>query len=132
MKLSPDQLEFALSQYHDGTLPPLERDALDEVLASDASARELLAQYQRLDALVKTAPALPVVDWNALQSRISRSLADQDAPVQSYKIGTWVKRFSAVAVAAVIVLLVLPLMRNGERSRPSHPSIAIEISPPGG
>ena len=56
MKMTPDQLEFAISQYHDGTLPPLERNVLDELLATDPAAREMLGEYQRLDALLKRTP----------------------------------------------------------------------------
>src|SRR5438445_108337 len=52
MQMSPDQLEYAISQYLDGTLARLESAALEERLASDADARELFGEYQRLDGVV--------------------------------------------------------------------------------
>jgi anti-sigma factor RsiW len=51
--MTPDQLEFSISQYIDGALAPLEQAVLDEVLATDANARALLEQYRKLNALVK-------------------------------------------------------------------------------
>ena len=43
MKYRADEIEFAISQYIDGTLGPLEQAALEEVLATDESARATLA-----------------------------------------------------------------------------------------
>ena len=74
MKKTPEQLEYAISQYLDGTLPPLETAALEERLASDAEARELLAEFRRLDELVRGsagAGALPEIAWDRFASHLS-------------------------------------------------------------
>src|SRR5262245_6632820 len=56
VKMTRDELEFAISQYHDGDMPPLERAVVEEQLATNTEAREILAEYQRLDALMRDEP----------------------------------------------------------------------------
>jgi anti-sigma factor RsiW len=57
-----EQLEFAITQYLDGTLPPEELGALERRLADDAEARALLEEHRALTALLRTQP-LPEMDW---------------------------------------------------------------------
>lgn len=80
--MTPDQLEFSIAQYADGTLPPAERAALEAVLAGDADARALLAEYRALDAALKAGPAaLPAdVRWDALAGQIGDAAAKLPAP----------------------------------------------------
>src|SRR5438552_3241444 len=86
MQMTRDQLEFAISQYLDGTLPPLEAAALEERLAKNADARELLASYQRLNALMKTSLSVPQIDFEAFSTQLSDRLADVEAPVKHYRL----------------------------------------------
>jgi anti-sigma-K factor RskA len=112
--MTRDELEFSLSQYHDGTLGPVERATVDEVLSTDADARAMLAEYARLDALLKRAPGAPELAWDKLQARISSAVHDAEAPaVPTFKIGNWSRVVGGVvALAAAIAIVVSVTMRN--------------------
>ena len=71
-----DELQFAISQYLDGTLPADQVDALRKRLESDPEARQLLDEYTSLDAAMKAEP-LPAMRWNALAQRIAQAAAVQ-------------------------------------------------------
>jgi len=130
VKMTRDELEFALSQYHDDTLPPLERSALDEVLATDTEARQILASYARLDAIVKQTPGASQLDWHRLQNQISKSLASEELPVRKYRIGGGAMRWLAIAAAVLIAFgIAVPMMNRTGRGTGR---MAIEINPPGG
>src|SRR6266487_2313787 len=104
MQMSRDQLEFAISQYLDGRLPPPETAALEERLAKDADAREMLASYQRLNAVVKTSLPVPQIDFEAFSSQLSDRLAELEAPVRHYRFTTaHIGWMSAVAASIIIV-----------------------------
>jgi anti-sigma factor RsiW len=77
--MTNDQLEFAISQYLDGTLPPEERSALERRLASDADARRILEQFRSLDTLAKNALPLPNLNWVKLSAAISSAVATNAA-----------------------------------------------------
>ena len=85
MNLTPDELEYAISQYLDGTLPPLERAALDERLAVDADARAILAEYRTLDASLKSLP-LPALAWERVAAQIQQAIAQEEAPIPHYSL----------------------------------------------
>ena len=69
-----EKLQFAISQYVDGSLAPAEAALMEVRFASDAESRRLLEEYQRLDVLVKGAIPVPVMDWEALARRISAAV----------------------------------------------------------
>ena len=69
--MTDDQLEFAISQYLDGTLPADQVVALQRRLASDAGARRLLEQYTALNAGLKAQP-LPNVGWDAFARQVAQ------------------------------------------------------------
>jgi anti-sigma factor RsiW len=77
--MTNDQLEFAISQYLDGTLPPEERTALERLLSTDPEAQRLLEQYRSLDLLAKGALRLPSLNWNKLSASISNAVATDAA-----------------------------------------------------
>lgn len=68
--MSPEQLEFILTQYLDGTLPAGEVVALEEALERDPKARALREEHEKLTALLRS-QQLPEMDWEEL----SRDLA---------------------------------------------------------
>jgi anti-sigma factor RsiW len=105
MKLSREELEYSISQYLDGTLPLLERAPLEERLANDPQAREILNEYRALDLAVKSAMPLPEVAWDQLAARIGHSLAEVEAPVRHFSLGRigWTGR---LAIAAVLLFAV--------------------------
>jgi anti-sigma factor RsiW len=79
--MNRDQLEFAITQYLDGTLPPQQVSALEQLLQTDELARELLAEHQRLDAIfeiARQATAPPALDWDRIATTISDALPVND------------------------------------------------------
>ena len=119
--MTRDELEFAISQYLDGTLAEAEVSALEERLATDAEARAILAEYRRLDTVLKAAPR-PALDWEALGDRISQAVAEQEPPAQSYRLH-WVKTVSVLAVAAAVLVAIgfgIRLLQPGPSDRPNH------------
>ena len=77
--MTRDELEYAISQYIDGVLPPLERSALEEQLAGDPEARAILAEYRKLDATLKASMPLPSIAWDRLTAEIQDSIAAEPA-----------------------------------------------------
>ena len=67
-------------------MPLLERAALDERLANDAEARQILAEYRALDATLKSAMPIPDVGWDELTSQIRGALADVETPVRHFSL----------------------------------------------
>ena len=83
-----DQLEYAVSQYIDGTLPPLESAALEERFAVDAEARAVLEEYRALDRALKTSLPEPAVAWDRLAAHLSDAVSRAEAPVRHYSLRT--------------------------------------------
>jgi anti-sigma factor RsiW len=105
MIMTRDQLEFAISQYIDGTLPPLETTALEERLATDAEARALLAEYRQLDDALETSLAgVPAVAWDRFAQHLSDAVAQEEPPLRHYSLVAW-RRAAAVALAACVALV---------------------------
>src|SRR3954464_1853927 len=104
MQMSREQIEFAISQYLDGTLNPLERAGVEARLEKDAEARALLEEYRQLDGVLKNALPEPTINWNRFASHLSDQIAHGDAPAaRTYKIGAWrVRRYVAAAACVVI------------------------------
>jgi hypothetical protein len=65
-----EQLEFAITQYLDGTLPPADVGALERRLAEDAAARGLLDEHRSLTAFLRSEPG-PDMDWAEVASDLS-------------------------------------------------------------
>ncbi len=103
--MTSDELEYSISQYLDGNLPPLQRAALEEQLATDAEARALLDEYRQLDAALKKAMPVPPIAWDRLADQLSKALAAEEAPIRHYSIGSmgWAGR---LAVAASLLLAI--------------------------
>ncbi len=111
-----EEIEFAITQYADGTLPDAERAELEPILQSDAEARRALDEYRRLDALVKSAGAqLPDIRWDALADHISAKVSNLPLPAQSYKMPAWWQRSGLIALAASVLIVLgvgIRLMRS--------------------
>jgi len=141
--MTRDELEFSISQYHDGTLPALETRAIEEMLATNAQARDVLAEYQRLDAVMKAAPAMPELDWDRVHAQLSHAVhevPDEDAPaVRTYKIGAgmgrgWTRYVGiGAAIAAALAIVATVVFRNEKQPTPgpvAQSTIDVSISPP--
>jgi len=96
-----DELEFSISQYLDGTVPELERPALERRLESDLSAQALLAEYRKLNEALRATP-LPEVRWDLLAERLSHAVAEAEEPAQSYRIG-WRRMPVPLGLAASVL-----------------------------
>ncbi|WP_428940259.1 anti-sigma factor family protein [Fontivita pretiosa] len=131
--MTREELEYSISQYLDGTLPPLQRDVLDERLASDAEARAILADYRRLDTLLKThLPGMPQLAWDRLADEISRAVAAEEPPVRHFSIRAigWTARL-AIAAAVLMVLSLAIFFARGPRHEagPAPQGIAVVSGP---
>lgn len=104
MKMTPNELEYAISQYIDGILPPLERNALEERLATDASARAMLEEYRSLDASLKGLP-VPQIAWDQFSSQLNKALENEETPIRHYSMMSmgWTGR---MAIAALVLLAI--------------------------
>lgn len=100
-----DQLEFAITQYLDGTLSEFDKRVLEERLAGDAEARLLLEEYRHLDAMLRGSRELPSLDYEAMARSISQSIEEEEShvaePIRMPIV--WVRRF---AIAAGVMLAV--------------------------
>lgn len=80
--MNREQIEFAISQLADGTLDPAAQHQLEQHLANDPDARQLLAEYRALDSFLRTA-AGPVPSFNSdqLNAQIAATIDTADQPV---------------------------------------------------
>lgn len=99
--MRPDELEFSISQYLDGTLAEQERTALEERLKTDAAAQALLAEYRRLDEALCSLP-LPGIRWDRLTHVISEAVEQAEGPAQSYRID-WRRLSVPLGLAASVL-----------------------------
>jgi anti-sigma factor RsiW len=104
-----EQLEFAISQYADGTLPPSQSAALEAKLGADPALAALLAEYRELGMALQESQPLPSIDWKRLTSHLSGAIAEADAddePVRIYAM-PWVRRVAGLAVAACLAIALV-------------------------
>src|SRR5688572_29455270 len=122
-----EQLEFAISQYLDGTLPPAERAALLQRIESDPVARELFETHRRIDAELRTGLRTPQVNWDRLAEHISARVAEADeaqAPAPTLTL-TFVRRAMPFAIAAMVLIALglafkrFPIIGPPERTGPA-------------
>ena len=125
--MTTDQLEFAISQYLDGNLPADEEAALVERLATDPAARELFAEYEKLNAVVKTSMPLPVIDWSSFSQQVSSAVEREEAPVKTFKLPMWIG--SAIAVAACAALTFGIFFMNHSHA-PGGGNSSVTLVPP--
>ena len=130
MKQTRDQLEYAISQYLDGTLLPVESAALEERFAVDAEARQILAEYRALDETLKTSLPTPTVAWDRLHAHLSEVVSHEEAPVRHYSLRTYA-RVAAVALAACVAVVfgVIVLSSRSGHTPVTQQPIAIVVGP---
>ena len=92
-------LEFLISQYLDGTLPADEKGALLRRVETDADARKLLEEYQRLEDVLKAQP-VPELPLQQLNARIAAAVSEEPA---TYKM-PWLRYGARIAIAACLVI----------------------------
>ena len=100
-----EQLEFQISQYADGSLPESERALVELRLLSSTEARDLLTEYQSLDASLKSAMPLPAVNWNRFADHLS-DVVDEHREARATTVLGRIGNWGRLAVAACVVLAV--------------------------
>jgi hypothetical protein len=91
--MSPEQLEFILTQYLDGTLPVEEAGALERTLESDRRAQALRDEHERLTALLRS-QALPEMDWDEVARDLSAVVTgsvDEQARAEDQRLNVILK-----------------------------------------
>ena len=125
-----DQLEFAISQYLDGTLAADEVIALERQLESDADARQLLAEYRSLNDVMRRELPVPEMNWERLAAHLSEVVAQEELPGRIIRI-PW--RASAMALAASLLLAVgisvLVMKQHPTTTRPQSEGITEVLGP---
>ena len=127
--MTRDELEFAISQYLDGSLAEPQQSALEERLAGDPDARAVLAEYRTLDRVLRSAPG-PEIDFESMADRIRTAVYREPAPVQSYRL-EWFRTASALALAACVVIAAavgIRRMTTGDR-RGDAPVVSVPTWP---
>src|SRR4051812_24928049 len=71
--MTREEMEFLISQHLDGTLSHEDDAKVRQLLASSVEAREILAEYQKLDGVLKNQNS-PAVKWDVLASTISAAV----------------------------------------------------------
>lgn len=106
--MTQDELEFLIVQRVDGTLSTDEATRLSAALTTDASARDLLAQHERLATALRATPSMTFdADW--LASQIATRI-DDDADFEAsrtFKLPRWSLFAPMAAAAALLVVLTL-------------------------
>jgi anti-sigma factor RsiW len=123
--MTPERIEFLISQHVDGTISADDSAELDTYLAADPDARLLVHEYQKLDTLLRTAaPAVPMVDYDRLGSRINERIDDHNAAPSFRLPFGWGSIGTAIAVAACAMIAVGIWLRPTGQSAPSNPTLA--------
>ena len=131
LTMNRDELEFAISQYLDGTLPEAQRPALEARLADDATAQAILAEDRALTDLLRASGPAPEVRWDRLAESISSAI-DEALDARVARASWWMRiRMPAGLAAAACALLAVGIgvhlltSRNsplgGGIGSPAHP-----------
>jgi anti-sigma factor RsiW len=128
-----EELEFAISQYVDGALPPAQAAALEVRLSFDAEAAAVLQEFRKLNGLV--ALPLPPIQWDRLSVHLSESVAEHDAESRTFRVYAmpWVRRVASLAVAACLAVVIgvgyqhrtHPASPGAARSEAMHGELAV-------
>jgi anti-sigma factor RsiW len=134
-------LEYSITQYLDGALSDSQRDALEVRLATDAAARAMLEEHEKLDGLLKSG-GVPQLQWEAIAAQISLAVASAEmpaaqSPARSLKM-PWVRMAAPLALAASVLIsagLAIRLIHFGASPAPTGngsaggPAIAVITGP---
>jgi hypothetical protein len=98
----------------------LDRARIEEVLATDADARAIHAEYERLNGVLKTSMPMPEMAWDEFSTRVSAETAKLDVPVRHYKL-----RFATVSKVAALAAMVAIIVGAIVTLRPQGPTISV-------
>ncbi|MBC7784665.1 MAG: hypothetical protein H7144_12575 [Burkholderiales bacterium] len=130
-----DQLEYAISQYLDGTLSVMDRRVLEERLAADAEARLMLEDYRRLDERVIAGSRLNLpINYDRFAAHVSAQIDNEPAHVAGplampgMAMGVWVRRFAIAAGVVMAVGIGMHFIPQGPTA--SHPAGSMVVIGP--
>ncbi len=96
-------LDFLISQYVDGTLEGSGKKSVEQKMLLDPAARALYTEHRETqDVLDDWGNRLPLIDWNAFDSKLSTRL-DEEAKEQE-RVSIFRRRMKPVAAAAALLL----------------------------
>jgi anti-sigma factor RsiW len=72
--MNPEELEFLLLEYLDGSLPPEQRAAVRDTIERDPETAARLQEYKKLDDLFRSEAPMPNIQWDKLAKRISGAI----------------------------------------------------------
>lgn len=131
MKETDEQIEFAISQYLDGTLAAEERAQVESLLADDARLRSLLEEHRTLTEFLRSVP-MPEIRWDGLAQSIDSAI-DQELESRTRRASWWIQfRVPAGLAAAASVILVVGIWTHhllGPKPTPrANPGASINLT----
>jgi hypothetical protein len=134
--MDPEQLEFRICQYVDGTLPPADCAALEQTLIADAGARSILAQHRRLQQHLNRAMTLPTLNWDRLAEHLSEAVTAVDptatsapaAPLSLPLRFGWNLHRPRLAAAASVVLAITAGLLVFHHARLASARLPVEMA----
>jgi hypothetical protein len=113
--------ENLISRYDDPELRTSEREQLSELLETEDKARELEAQYRRLDAELETLPdGLEGVDFSGFRRQIRESIESASAPVIRLPYRRLWIRWAPIAAAASVAIAILSIWHSLKQPPTGH------------
>ena len=114
--MKPEEIDIFISRYGDADLSDQEREALDDLLAGSADAREALRQYRRLDGALGELPRLDEgVDHGAFFDRVQQAVVASGARRAARR---WPVRIAALVGVALLASLAVVWLWGPGVSRP--------------
>jgi anti-sigma factor RsiW len=124
----PEELEFRLTQFLDGTLPPEQRLEIERILAQDPAARQKLEEYRRLDSVVRDAMPVPMIDWDRLATKISSAVDHRRIGAGVFRLPRfWIPAAGALAASVALAFAIASYLRPAETVQPQ--SFALVTGP---
>ncbi|MCA9669338.1 MAG: hypothetical protein KC503_27270 [Myxococcales bacterium] len=140
-----------LMRYHDGELGERRSRRVREQIDADEAAAARLAGLEEVGDLLRSATDSATDDavddrgFDAMWAAIERGIEDEPRPSTSERLGIWLRRHwvaatSAVAAAAVAVVIMVPLLGSAQSNDcdieqldtgPGAVSTIFKISDPG-
>jgi anti-sigma factor RsiW len=115
--MTQEQLEFAITQYLDGTLPAEDVGALERRLGEDAGARALLEEHRKLTEMLRAEPG-PALAWDEVASdlrAVVTGTVDHEARAADQKLNGLLK--SAVGPVPAVRWDALAVQISGSIDR---------------
>lgn len=91
--MTPEQLELSITHYLDGTLPPEDIGALEQILAADPVAQAIFQEHEKLTAVLRSQP-LPEMDMGELArdlSAVVTGTVDEESRLADQKLNAILK-----------------------------------------